>query len=468
MSKMANPRRKMRKLDEQGAKKGVKSQDLKAKKVAKGKKVKGHEQKNAKKVSKNTKQKLTKKQKILNWERSTGQENIARRLGLGRHLEGENNKRSDEDATDDGDILEQDMAFFSERIELVPITHLLPAEEEDEEAIISRKFMKNTKRQAPKQGVKEASKKAKRAAKFDEEPKSHMDLIKEHSEKLAATTRDQLAEDDGEKEENDGEMKPWGKTAPARSIAELKERLHAKMAELRKKRELDGEKKKRAPREGKKGDAKNSNNDSDDDESDGMDDDDDEAAERKLREQVAASISFGGLVNEDSEAISAKGKRVKSRNLLDVKRMLKQAEENKALLDELKSSTNLEDRERAKDQLWDKIEQKARGEAVAEPKHLRKIAKRLEKKKQKSSEEWAKRKQQVEDSKKERLDKRDANIAQARQRKVENKLRRKGVVLETNEEKPGRSRNRAGFEGRHAGFINDTSATKKTPSKKGE
>ena len=192
--------------------------------------------------------------------------------------------------------------------------------------------------------------------------------------------------------------------------------------------------------------------------------------QQQQQQQQQPKISFGPLAGLEegggeskstATAASVLAKGPGKNNLLNVKKMLRKAEENKALLEELKQSVDPADRARAEEIAWDRVERKALGERVAEPKHIKKHIKRIERKKQKSAEEWASRKASEEDDKKERIERRDGNIAKQKQERTNNKLKRKGIAVapadavdEHGQPVEKRKRRRPGFEGQHAGFLN--------------
>jgi hypothetical protein len=192
--------------------------------------------------------------------------------------------------------------------------------------------------------------------------------------------------------------------------------------------------------------------------------------QQRQQQQQQPKISFGPLAGleegggESKSTVTAASVLAKGpgkNNLLNVKKMLKKAEENKALLEELKQSVDPADRARAEEIGWDRVERKALGERVADPKHIKKHIKRIERKKQKSAEEWASRKASEEDDKKERIERRDGNIAKQKQERTNNKLKRKGIAVapadavdEHGQPVEKRKRRRPGFEGQHAGFLN--------------
>lgn len=210
--------------------------------------------------------------------------------------------------------------------------------------------------------------------------------------------------------------------------------------------------------------------------------------EEKLRQTVAESIMMNGhgsakksvksnlsfVESDDGTQDASQGKSRQGsytmpekkkgpgkNSAMNVERLLKAATANHALLANLKNSQDPADRKAAEEAKWDKIERKAAGERVPEPKHLKAKLKMLQKKKEKSKKEWAARIQSVEKDKEERYDKRDANIKKKRDQRIETKLKRKGIVLpEDPEAKRAKKlerggRKRSGFEGRHSGFLND-------------
>jgi hypothetical protein len=170
------------------------------------------------------------------------------------------------------------------------------------------------------------------------------------------------------------------------------------------------------------------------------------------KENKVASSRHGSYTKPEKKALG-------KNNLLNIKQLLKKAEENKSLIDELKRSADPANHEKAEQAEWDKLERKALGERVPEPKHIRKKVIGLEKKKEKAAQQWAARTKLAGEEKQGRLDKREANLKKRQGDRVTSKLKRKGIVLpkDSKDEKENQKvgRKRAGLEGRRSSYLNE-------------
>jgi len=360
-------------------------------------------------------------------------------------------------------IVASDDAFFGSRLNLIPLEVLNPEAKLFMEGRKLEKY-KKSKSLHPKHEVKLRNKKAKQGVKFREatEQKTNTESIKEFVEEMDKTVVREEA------------------PKPAKNIAELRERLAKRIAEQKSKRNRNTEKESREvfdkPKKKQRKEKQRPDEEmKEEEEEEEMNAEENISAEEfqkkqeeELRKKVVESISFGALAVNPEDEPSPKEKKLKvstsRKNLLNVKKMLKKAEENKAFYEELKRSTNFEDQKKAKDQMWEKIEKKTKGEAVdPDPKHIKKVLKKIEKKKSKSTKAWETRKMQQEEEKHARLEKRDENIAKLQKKRVEKRLKRKGIVLENDSQVSARKK-RAGFEGKVSGFLNGK--TSKQNSKK--
>lgn len=348
------------------------------------------------------------------------------------------------------------------------------ASEADEEAWKARKgFVKNRKGAAPKQLVKEASKKAKRL-KFQ-------NSLNPSTSTTKAPTEPRLLRPDS------------SSLPPAKNLKELGERLQKKLAALREKRggvAKVGGKQSRKRKAGKLSKQKVG----------GKEEEVGKEAKKKAKVDVSAllaeqsklsrkiaasmkspaaatsdAISYGRLeVNgavvagmNASAVVDAKGVKGSKRNLLNVKRMLAKAEKNRARILELKQSSDESKRAQGEAEKWDQIEALAAGTVDAkesDPKMLKKRLKRLEKAKSKRAEKWKERSQKTKGAIKEKQEKRRENVQAHLQKKREHRLKKKGIVLDSasQAQAPGkgskeavkRKRRRPGFEGKHEGYLN--------------
>jgi len=438
----------------------------------------------------------------------------------------------------DGDILSDDK-YFTSRLELIPAKFYFPKDDKDKnnDDWKFRKFHKNKTNDAPKQKVKEASKKAKRA-KYSAgiERESNMEIMKqkdkvEQEQNEQNDTKSESQKKDKKNGHGGGSEKNIEeKPEPARNLDELSQRLQAKLEALRKKRGGKGLSKhervekavqkkqnaKRAKREKKKAlrkqmaaDAKakrkeaikslGGETDKDGHKQNGDISDNHDKIHSKLSESIT-KISYGRLeVNGDDKADTdgdgQNGKRkakVGKRNILNVRKMLEVAEKNKDRIEQLRKSKNPEDRKKADEEKWDNLEKLAAGEKTENmnPKRLKKHLKRLEREKRKKQEAWKARAEATKSANDETYRKKMSNIKAHAQNKIERKLKKKGIVIESNasttngvsveEGKPREKRKRKwlkmqqeqqqkqrpGFEGKHVGVLNPKRSNVKKSSKK--
>lgn len=180
-----------------------------------------------------------------------------------------------------------------------------------------------------------------------------------------------------------------------------------------------------------------------------------------------AGINFGSIAGlnsteyyKDNKSLAGEAK--KKKKSLD--RLLKEAEDKQKRLQELKSSDNQDDKEKAKRILWGDTLKEATGERIRDdPKQIKKAMKRKLTKKAKSAQAWKTRIDKTKDSMLERQQVRQHNIGQ---RKVGGaagaNLSKKRIVTQEEEGEgkkrrrmgPHAEKSRAGFEGKKQGFIN--------------
>ncbi|TDH69668.1 hypothetical protein CCR75_008133 [Bremia lactucae] len=158
---------------------------------------------------------------------------------------------------------------------------------------------------------------------------------------------------------------------------------------------------------------------------------------------MAASISYGSLLLNDSSQKDSKPKTRHGQSVRGIQNLLKKAERNAQRLEELKKTEKGKETIKAKG--WDTALQQAAGQVVLDdPKLLRAKLKRKEKSKTKSTKEWKERTAKQEVSKKERQKKKMASS-------LGHDKRSDGKAIE----KKGRKGPRAGFEGKKGdAFLN--------------
>lgn len=337
--------------------------------------------------------------------------------------------------------------------------------------------MQNKKNVAPKQSIKEASKKAKRA-KFDTEAAHTVSdkLQKEASQSEGTPRATQASASSGgaaaTRVGTDGYTPIVGR---AKSLEELRARLQAKIGTLKAKREAlerpreegdggrrrRGEKRARAEAEAKangvevgaKGKGKKARKEGD----------------KKQHKPAAAAAAAGagssdlaaeltyGVIDSTTPQHGAKLK--KGGGVKKLKGLLAKAEEHEAKLAKLKA-TNAEQADATKTaEAWDAAQRRAKGEKVKDDAALlRKALKRKEKTKEASRAKWAERTAAVEEAQAAKQKKRRDNMQKRLDNKKASRMKKVGIVPAAGAgaaaAKTGGRRARKGFEGRNTSFIN--------------
>ncbi|KAJ3327975.1 hypothetical protein HDU76_010815 [Blyttiomyces sp. JEL0837] len=311
---------------------------------------------------------------------------------------------------------------FDALLELIPANYYLPVDAEEQH----NRFMHNKKNKAPKQAIKDATKKAKKN-KFDvENQKTVGERLIERSQELnAAREADQAS--------SSQKFTPMNSGA---SIAELKERLNKKIAAIREKSGFSGKTlvteggdsitasrsrqeilEKRLKRKKEKKDKmkkKKEMRQKQGNELAGMKIDPAGAA-AKSKKAISDAISFGkvnfGDKSTDIESALKGLDQKKRKGPSDALSLLKKAEAKKARIEQIKEvdpekAAAIESKEK-----WSKVMKMADGEAVKDDiTLLKKSLKRKEKSKQASSKEWKERKSTVAKSIMDRQKRRNENL----------------------------------------------------------
>ncbi|RKO83083.1 surfeit locus protein 6-domain-containing protein, partial [Blyttiomyces helicus] len=303
---------------------------------------------------------------------------------------------------------------FDSLIELIPAKYYFSTPDEAP----TNRYAHNKKNKAPKQVIKEATKRAKKAKLDPANAKSVLDI---QAESLAKTTTadDSDAEPDAEPE-SEAEPKPVTlRPLPSGSVVELKEKLKRRMEELRAKRKAPTasekdeetatpkgrqeilEKREKRKRERKEGIRKQKEKRRKIDDTLGM------AVEPKQPHGQAA-------VKDDvmfSKVDFGIGPSKKRKGPTDIAGQLKQAEAKKAKLAALKQSDTEAAAAIEESSTWSKLNKLASGEKVKDDvKLLKKSLKRKEKVKEKSSAAWQDRQNAVKKEQDAKQKKREENI----------------------------------------------------------
>ncbi|KAJ3035409.1 surfeit locus protein [Rhizophlyctis rosea] len=327
--------------------------------------------------------------------------------------------------------LAHNKACFDSLVELIPPKYYLTQDNDQEP---TGKYAYNKKNKAPKQAIKEATKKAKKAKLDPENYKSVLDLQSEaaEAEKKKKESQNEGGDDEGDEDEGDDddvademevddEDEPSVQPMPTGSITELRAKIQNRLAELAAKRGGAGKEGKpgettprsrqeildrRAKRKAEKkaAIAKKKDKKKKGDDTAGMSVPAKAKEGRNDGKPVADAVSFGKLDFGVPESGSKKRK-------ADLAGQLKQAEAKKAKLETLSKTAPEKAAAIAEKQAWNKLEQLAEGEKVKDDvKLLKKTVKRKEQEKAKSAQTWNDRQAQVKKEQEQKQKKREENI----------------------------------------------------------
>ncbi|KAJ3169766.1 surfeit locus protein [Irineochytrium annulatum] len=345
---------------------------------------------------------------------------------------------------------------FEALIDMIPTKYYLPQEDNDE---TYNKFAYNKKNKAPKQAIKEATKKAKKL-KFD--PEAHKSVSEIQSEQMIAEAATKTHTKPNADLSN---IKPL----PSGSIVEIREKYQARMASFAAKRNgqpqptgsdagtnsprpsLTGEDGVEGPRSRqeilekrmkKRKEKKEKRLKKKEKRKDGVDTKGMAVVPKAAKlENPAEDISFGVLdfhdPSEEPNTFLDASKR--KRGPTDPAALLKKSENKKAKLEALKESNpekaaTIEEKEK-----WGKLMKMAEGETVKDDtKLLKKTLKRKEKVKEKSGKEWESRRKDVQKSQVARQQKRTENLkARSESKKGTGEKGKKGTKDAARKKRPG-------------------------------
>lgn len=292
---------------------------------------------------------------------------------------------ADEVASELEKRLKEHSAYFNSLVKLVPAKFYLPDDEEEK----FNKFHKNRGKSAPKQEVKEASKKAKKRRLDPTLPKTVVEL-QEQGENLS---------DDSDGDSNNNSRGFSVESVPSGKIADLRSRLHERIEALQGKRKATSEKQSKRPKKKAKSEIKND--------------------KKKLNEIVQhkkeqLEKERKTLTNDQGKVVFSKFDFVeKAKNpkhgskMRNYKNLLAKAETRQKKIEELKGKDDSKVRELTERHAWETALEKAEGHKVKDdPRLLKKSLKRKEKMKAKSKRQWDERKEQqnkqIEDKQKKR------------------------------------------------------------------
>ncbi|XP_062515637.1 uncharacterized protein LOC134191089 [Corticium candelabrum] len=316
-------------------------------------------------------------------------------------------------------------AYFNSILSLIPAKdYYLPLKENE------NKYWKNKNQKAPKQEIKDASKKAKRLRLNPEAQKSVLELQVE----LDA----QRESDDSEIEKDNSAKRPRLRVdcEESRSVAELRLRLREKIEEARAKRKAPAsndtasQQRKKTKRDEKKGKKK---------------------SKSKVGRQTTtiSQKPRQEIVNDDGEVVFSKfdfttgvtdgtHDASSSRKMnKDFRKLIEKAEKRRTKLNELKMENPDKAEAKAEKIAWKTATEKAEGiKQTDDISLLKKAAKRRQKQKDRSSRDWKKRIGSQKEKQIERQEKRQRHIQERIEQKKARKMGLK-LKLKKKQRKPG-------------------------------
>ncbi|EIE81380.1 hypothetical protein RO3G_06085 [Rhizopus delemar RA 99-880] len=369
--------------------------------------------------------------------------------------------------------LEKDVQIFDNLLKLIPTKFYVM---DKSEQIGDSKFQHNKRKKAPKQAIKEATKKAKKAKLDPENAKTVMDVQEEKAQQLKdEEEKKRSEEEEGEEGESmeidsngfsgldDGESIATESTATSTQesvqlqpmeksdIDQLRNRLHERINQLRQKRNAPGANTTNprsrddilAARNKKKEDRKKAIKAQKEKGSKAPQEEliqiDKKTNNTNNKQRSADSIKMDGDVFFGKLNVG-KEQQKKKKGPTDAKMQLKLVEAKKEKLEKLKHDDKSKAQELLEKEEWNKVLSLATGEKVKDdPKLLKKTIKRQEKQKTKSAQEWRKRTDKQKMDEKKAIKKREENI---KAKIEEKKLKKKGIKA-----KPNKKKARPGFEG---------------------
>lgn len=273
-------------------------------------------------------------------------------------------------------------AYFNSLIELIPVKYYIPIDDEEK----ANKFYKNRSKKAPKQTIKEASRKAKRARLDPNQHKTIQEIQKETEGN--ASTGNQI---DPSNEERIERPSFSVEKVESESLDDLRSRLHARIEGLQRKRnagsgrpvDIQQPRVKKSKKEVKEKNKQKTATSSK--ESKGSKHHDSLPTQKILNES-------GDVVFSKFDFLEAKKKPRPGLKKKNYEKLLAKAEARKKKLESLKK----EDLHKAKELMdklsWSQAIEKAEGiKQYDDPKLIKKAMKKKEKAKTKSKQQWVER-----------------------------------------------------------------------------
>ena len=324
--------------------------------------------------------------------------------------------------------LRRHSATFEAMVELIPAKYYIMQDDSDQ---FNSKYWVNRKQRAPKQSVKDASKKAKRLKLDPDSHKSFRELQEEEARREAESERGEESEE--EEEVNDHTRLQNGfsvERIKSGDLNELRERLKAKVEELRGKRKAGDTEEGHAQKRQKRMDRKQ------------------RKKEMRLKEKqrkTSKQVSRISIKDSRPSLEDKSGRIVYSKfdfstpvkewepagKKKDYKKLLAKAEASQRKLEELKKKDEKKGEDLEEKLNWQKAVELAKGTKLKDnPKQLKKTIKRLGKKKNRSQKQWEERVKQEKQTKDRRQELRQKHIQerteQIKAKKMKKRIKRRG------------------------------------------
>ena len=325
--------------------------------------------------------------------------------------------------------LRRHSATFEAMVELIPAKYYIMQDDSDQ---FNSKYWVNRKQRAPKQSVKDASKKAKRLKLDPGSHKSFRELQEEEARREAENERGEESKE--EEEEVNGHTRLQNGFSVERvksgDLNELRERLKAKVEELRGKRKTGDTEEGHAQKRQKRMDRKQ------------------RKKEMRLKEKqrkTSKQVSRISIKDSRPSLEDKSGRIVYSKfdfstpvkewepagKKKDYKKLLAKAEASQRKLEELKKKDEKKGEDLEEKLNWQKAVELAKGTKLKDnPKQLKKTIKRLGKKKNRSQKQWEERVKQEKQTKERRQELRQKHIQerteQIKAKKMKKRIKRRG------------------------------------------
>jgi len=304
--------------------------------------------------------------------------------------------------------LKDNSSYFNSLVRLIPAKFYLPDDEEEK----GNKFYKNHGKKAPKQAIKDASKKAKKKRLDPNQAKNVVDLQE--------AGKAEGGDSDGSDSEDDGNNNTRGfsvEKVPSGKIADLRARLHERIEALQGKRKPTSEKHTNRPKKRMKSEIKKEKKKLKD------------IAQSKKDKNSNMRSSTGSVVtNDQGEVVFSKFdfmERAKNpkhgSKMRNYKNLIAKAEQRQKKIEGLKDTDASKAKELVEKHAWQNALEKAEGHKIKDdPKLLKKSLKRKEKMKAKSKKQWDARKEQQKKQMEDKQKRRQKNLkerAEAKKKK---------------------------------------------------